>query len=195
MVQTDPRCPHRGSLCVQLAYITVFYVLEKLVYSNQELMRQASSVKRYIDDGAGQFTGSTRQFSTWIKKVNEAIAQYGLEIDEFHVENTGDFVSFLDVKYTFDEQGNLQTDLHKKYKISERKPTLLISGFPSQKFTDRTTFIWNTISPKLKLDDFSYKTSSIESAIKKALFRNQHMDASTEWTSKDYDLTKVTFTV
>ena len=58
--------------------------------------------------------------------------------------------------------------LHKKYKISERKPTLLISGFPSQKFTDRTTFIWNTISPKLKLDDFSYKTSSIKSAIKKS---------------------------
>ena len=85
--------------------------------------------------------------------------------------------------------------LHKKYKISERKPTLLIAGFPSQKFTDRTTSIWNTICPKLKLDDFSYKTSSIKSAIKKALFRNQHMDAPTEWTNKDYDLTRVTFLV
>ena len=106
--------PTGGSLCVQLANIAVFYVLDKLVYSNQELMRQVASVKRYIDDGAGQFTGSTRQFSTWINRVNEAIAQYGLEIDEFQVENTGAFVSFLDVKYTFDEQGNLQTDLHVK---------------------------------------------------------------------------------
>ena len=106
--------PTGGSLCVQLANIAVFYVLDKLVYSNQELMRQVSSVKRYIDDGAGQFTGSARQFSTWINKVNEAIAQYGLEIDEFQVENPGDFVSFLDIKYTFDEEGNLQTDLHVK---------------------------------------------------------------------------------
>ena len=46
--------------------------------------------------------------------MNEAIAQYGLEIDEFRVKNPGDFVSFLDIKYAFDEDGNIQTDLHVK---------------------------------------------------------------------------------
>ena len=77
-------------------------------------MGQVASVKRYIDDGAGQFTGTTRQFSTWIKKVNENIAPYGLEIDEFQVENTAEYVSFLDIQFTFDHQGQLQTDLYVK---------------------------------------------------------------------------------
>ncbi|KAL5255716.1 hypothetical protein ACHWQZ_G011068 [Mnemiopsis leidyi] len=106
--------PTGGSLCVQLANIAVFYVLNKEVYSNPTLMGQVASVKRYIDDGAGQFTGTTRQFSTWINKVNENIAPYGLEIDEFQVENTAEYVSFLDVQFTFNLQGQLQTDLHVK---------------------------------------------------------------------------------
>ncbi|KAL5251693.1 hypothetical protein ACHWQZ_G014738 [Mnemiopsis leidyi] len=121
--------PTGGSLCVQLANITVFYVLDKLVYSNQDLMRQVAFVKRYIDDGADQFTGSSRQFSTWINKVNEAIAQFGLEIDEFQVENTGTFVNFLDVKFTFDDQGNLQTDLH--VKETDSRSYLHFSSSPS----------------------------------------------------------------
>ena len=57
--------------------------------------------------------------------------------------------------------------LYNKFKISERKPTLLIAGFPSQQFTDRTTSIWNSIAPKLKLVEFSPKVSSMKSIIKK----------------------------
>ena len=30
------------------------------------------------------------------------------------MENPGNLVSFVDIKYTFDEEGNLQTDLHIK---------------------------------------------------------------------------------
>ena len=77
-------------------------------------MSQVTSVKRCIDDGAGQFRGTTRQFSSWIKRVNECIALLGLEIDEYEVENTCASVSFLDVKFTFDTLGQLQTDLHVK---------------------------------------------------------------------------------
>ena len=76
-----------------------------------DLMSQIASVKRYIDDGAGQFKETTRQFATWIKKVNDRIAPMGFEIDEYDVKNAGCFVSFLDNKFTFDALGKLQTDL------------------------------------------------------------------------------------
>ena len=109
------RCAVHINLCVQLANITVYYLLNKHVYSNPELMSQVASVKRYIDDGAGQFTGTVRQFSSWIKKVNDYIVPIGLEIDEYEIENTGNFVSFLDVKFTFDTQGELrQTFMSKR---------------------------------------------------------------------------------
>ena len=120
--------PTGGSLCVQLANIAVYYVLNKHVYSQPELMSQVASVKRYIDDGAGQFRGTTRQFSSWIKKVNECIAPIGLEIDEYEVENTGAFVSFLDVKFTFDTLGWLQTDLLVTVKETDARSYLHFSS-------------------------------------------------------------------
>ena len=77
--------------------------------------------------------------------------------------------------------------LYDKYSISERKPTLLIAGFPSPNFIDRSTSLWNTIAPKFKFDDFSPKVSSIRNCIKKALFALQHQESPQEWTSGDYD--------
>ena len=54
--------PTGGSLCVELANITVYYIMRKEVYSNRNLMKKIAHVKRYIDDGAGFFTGNKRQF-------------------------------------------------------------------------------------------------------------------------------------
>ena len=45
--------PTGGSLCVQLANITVFYVTNYAVYSKPEMMANVVEAKRYIDDGAG----------------------------------------------------------------------------------------------------------------------------------------------
>ena len=106
--------PTGGSLCVQIANIAVFYVLRKKVYANATLMTNIKSIKRFIDDGAGLFNGTLRQFQTWIKSVNDTIAPYGLNIDEFQVKNVDCFVNFLDIKYKFDSEGNLQTDLYMK---------------------------------------------------------------------------------
>ena len=78
--------------------------------------------------------------------------------------------------------------LYDKYNISERKPTLLLSGFPSPNFTDRTTCLWNSIAPKLKCDDFSPKVSIIKSQIKKSLLVNQHKEPFLEWTVEDFNL-------
>ncbi len=84
--------------------------------------------------------------------------------------------------------------LYDKFKISERKPTLLIAGLPSQKFTDRTTSIWNSITPKLKLVDLSPKVSSMKNIIKKAVFLNQHAELPLEWTPENFDPAKICYT-
>ena len=70
--------PTGGSLCVQLANITVFYIMRKCVYTDQILMEKISTVKRFIDDGSGFFLGSKRQFSEWINTINGRLVAYGL---------------------------------------------------------------------------------------------------------------------
>ena len=106
--------PTGGSLCVQLANIAVFYVMRKSVYNDETLMRKVPCLKRYIDDGAGFFDGTKRQFSEFMSVVNQRIGSLGLNIDEHCIEDPGSFVAFLDIQYTFDNEGTLQTDLFVK---------------------------------------------------------------------------------
>ena len=106
--------PTGGTPCVQLANIAVYYVLSKTVYNSPELMKNITAIKRYIDDGVGVFNGTKRIFADWITQVNSLLKQYGLNIDEWNVENPGNYVSFLDIKFCFDVNGILQTDLHIK---------------------------------------------------------------------------------
>ena len=106
--------PTGGSLCVPLANITVYYVMRKEVYSNMNIMHPIKSVKRYIDDGAGFYTGLLSQYRVWIDRVNDLLKPYGLIIDEFQVEDVGNYVNFLDTKFCFDRTGTLQTDLYVK---------------------------------------------------------------------------------
>ena len=106
--------PTGGSLCVQLANIAVFYVLNKCVYSNPELMTNVRSIKRFIDDGAGIFVGTERQYENWIINVNRLLEKYNLNIDEFKISKGHNYVSFLDIMFCFDDEGNLQTDLFVK---------------------------------------------------------------------------------
>ena len=84
------------------------------VYSKPTLMKDITSLKRYIDDGAGNYLGTSEDFSEWLKCVNEALRPHGLNIDEASVTNPGEFVAFLDIKFCFDTTGSLQTDLHVK---------------------------------------------------------------------------------
>ena len=74
-------------------------------------MKEVISVKRYIDDGAGFFSGDDQSFSEWISAVNSKLAVHGLNVDEYQFKITGRYVPFLDIQYCFDELGNLQTDL------------------------------------------------------------------------------------
>ena len=54
--------PTGGSLCGQLANITMFYIINKVVYTKPELMANAKEAKQYIDDGAGFFIDLKRKF-------------------------------------------------------------------------------------------------------------------------------------
>ena len=106
--------PTGGSICVQLANIAVFYIMRKCVYCNEDLMSKVISLKRYIDDGAGFFNGTPRQFSDWIAKVNSLLRRYSLTIDEYSIKSNHELEPFLDLKFAFDESGDLQTDLYIK---------------------------------------------------------------------------------
>ena len=105
--------PTGGSLCVQIANIAVYYLMNKCVYSNPELMKKIISARRYIDDGAGLFEGTTVEFRIWIADVNKALLSHGLIIDEYQIEDPGKYVTFLDIMFTFDSLGSLQTDFVK----------------------------------------------------------------------------------
>lgn len=101
------------------------------------------------------------------------------------VHNLYTYHCFMEVYKTL--KFRLPRSLYDKYSISERKPTLLIAGFPSPNFIDRSTSLWNTIAPKFKFDDFSPKVSCVKTRIKKALITLQHKESPQEWTTGDYD--------
>ena len=106
--------PTGGSLCVQLANITVYYIMREAVYNKPLLMINVKEAQRYIDDGAGFYMGSQRSFVVWMNRVNENLNPYGLFIDEHEIKDVGEYVPFLDIQFCFDIHGHLQTDLYVK---------------------------------------------------------------------------------
>ena len=112
--------PTGGSTCVQLANITVFYIMNQSMYKNTDLMKKIYSIKRYIDDGVGFFEGNRNDFIAWIKNVNDKLRQWGLNIDEYDLKETGVYIAFLDIQFCFDCTGKLQTDLYIKETDSKR---------------------------------------------------------------------------
>ena len=106
--------PTGGSLCVQLANITVYHLMRKAVYDKPNLMSNVKEAKRYIDDGAGFYSGSKRSFEVWMNQVNRNLNPFGLFIDESDIKDVGEYVPFLDIQFCFDIHGQLQTDLYVK---------------------------------------------------------------------------------
>ena len=77
------------------------------------------------------------------------------------------------------------------FNISSRKEMILITPFPSNDFIYRATTIWNTVAPKLKLQDYTHNISLAKSTLKKALLHIQHSENKLDWTENDYDLSKI----
>ena len=108
--------------------------MNKCVYSNPELMKKVVSAVRFIDDGTGLFEGSKDEFKMWIADVNKALLSYGLIIEEYQIEDPGSYVSFLDIQFTFDTLGSLQTDLFIK-KTDSRSYLHFTSSHPNHIFS------------------------------------------------------------
>ena len=87
------------------------------------------------------------------------------------------------------------TSLNQHYQLSSRKETTLIAQLPSNDFISRSTKIWSTIAPKLKLFDYSYKISLAKSRLKKSLLKLQHAynDSALTSISSDYDIMQLSF--
>ena len=83
--------------------------------------------------------------------------------------------------------------LFEKYVLSRRKATTLISTFPTRDFTYRSTVIWNSISPKIRVPDFSSNIGMVKNCLKKVLFTNQHKENPIDWTTDDYNINKIPF--
>ena len=85
----------------------------------------------------------------------------------------------------------LPTSLFELFHISSRKEMTLITPFPSSDFIYRASIIWNTISSKLKLQDYSHNVSLAKSTLKRALIAIQHSDNELDWTENDFDMKRV----
>ena len=83
---------------MQLANITVFYVMSKKVYNVPNMMTNIPSIKRFIDDGGGFYLGSEDQFNDWLADVNRFIGPLGLHIDESSFRTNSHFINFLDIQ-------------------------------------------------------------------------------------------------
>ena len=126
--------PTGGSLCVQLANITVFYVMYKKVYSQPHMMQNVREIRRFIDDGTGLYSGTEEQFRYWLRVVNANIGLLGLNIDESNFKPPHEFVNFLDIQFCFDQDGELQTDLYTK-ETDSRSYLNFSSAHPNHTFS------------------------------------------------------------
>ena len=75
---------------------------------------------------------------------------------------------------------------------SSRKETTLITAFPTHDFISRSTKIWNTIAPKLKLIDYSHKISAAKSSLKRMLLATQCSGDITFWNDYNFDVNNLT---
>ena len=82
--------------------------------------------------------------------------------------------------------------LSEHFTKSLRKETTLITSFPTNDFISRSTKIWNTVAPKLKILDYSHKISSAKSSLKKSLIKIQSAGDMVHWTQNNFDMQKIT---
>ena len=112
------KLPTGGSISVPAANITVYFVLNNVLYSDRHLMKDDIDIRRFIDDGVGAHTMTKRVFNVWKTEVSKRVAHFGnLKIKEKDwTEPPTKFgsVNFLDILFSFDENGALQTDLYRK---------------------------------------------------------------------------------
>ena len=82
--------------------------------------------------------------------------------------------------------------MHSLYTISRRIDTTLITPLPTPYFIYQSAFLWNSIRPKLGLNDFSVSLGTVKANLKRTIFHNQHQHSNIEWLkSHDFDVGKL----
>ena len=81
--------------------------------------------------------------------------------------------------------------IFEQFKISDRKPDLIISDFPAEHFISKSTKLWNTITPKLKLTDYSMKINTMKNNLKRLLLLLQNSNDPVTWTSEDFNIQRM----
>ena len=112
--------PTGNSLSVMLANITVYYVLRKVIYSPEVKPPELIDLRRFIDDIGGMWSGSVRTFKVWADRINKQLEdEYGLSLKKdrdkaWDISDIGEFATFLDVRFKFDGEVGLVTDINIK---------------------------------------------------------------------------------
>ena len=131
----------------------------------------------------GFFSSTKRKFNQWICAINEALKNYGLLIDESEWKDVGEFVAFLNIKYCFDCDGNLQTDLYVKetdsrsyLHFSSAHPNHIYCGIVYSQCTRLRRIINSQDRLKVRLDELceafkaaAYPSKMVENISKKVL--------------------------
>ncbi len=103
----------------------------------------------------------------------------------------------LYIYYTFMETFKIlklhtPISLYNLYEKSRRKElTLIASSCHTNDFITRSTTLWNTIAPKLKFGDYSFKISLAKTNVKKALHTIQMSGDMCSWTENNFNVQKI----
>ena len=106
-----------GSLSVSLANIAVFYALRCALEGGTA--PHLIGLKRFLDDIMGLWTGSRDEFVSWADSVNCKLGAWGLSIkdnkeDVWQFSPPSEYCVFLDIRFRFDQQEGLLTDVNIK---------------------------------------------------------------------------------
>ena len=141
--------PTGNSLSVMLANITVYYVLRKVIYALDVKPPDLIDLRRFIDDIGGMWNGSVRTFKVWADSINEQLEKkYGLSLKKdrnkaWDISDRGEFATFLDVKFKFDGEAGLITDIN--IKATDMTPVCICTLIVATLVTYST--LWFTAKP------------------------------------------------
>jgi len=186
--------PTGGSLSVTLANIAVFYALRAALAENPapELL----AFRRFIDDIAGLWAGTEESFINWSDRINAKLqTDFGLSIKDnpseaWDFNNPDSFTVFLDIKFRFDEQAGLVTDIN--IKKTDARAYLHYSSyhprqtFPSIVYSQALRYrriINNDITLKERLEDLQlcfinsgYPKNMIKGIMEDVAYRKRTLD-------------------
>ena len=77
--------------------------------------------------------------------------------------------------------------------VKETLPSnfLICQADPPDNHNTRSTKIFNVLTPKFRMTDFTTSVMCLRGKLKHALLTNQHNHALLDWTVKDFDCTNV----